>query len=352
MELPTHITSKSKGTIAIKDMAWTHLSNTIKKMERDHSEAQLAANLEYLALIAELESRPAPEADAGTAGSTVDEARAVHAQTISTGSNSMPNPREVIGGNNPPSEADRIRTDETNLELKVEVDKLVKQAAALPAKIETDAQHELCVTFGTTAASLAKRIVARHVVVKAPYKEGADAADLFFLTRGLKGALETVAGTVALKDGAYLERLEQERREKAMREAAAAESASERLMEKAAEAEASGEHLSAEVLQESAIHHETKAAEIASTLEAPAGAFSRTFSSAGQAKGKKTAEPVVDRKTLDFEAIREFISDDAITAALKALAKLRKWEADDLAAGKYPIKGVTWTATTKAQYRP
>lgn len=266
----------------------------------------------------------------------------------------LPDPAHAVAGpghNNPPESMAAILT-EKHAPLRAEVQAVIDEIAALTV-VETEEQHDTAVALGKRAADLLKRIETTHAVEKAPLKLKVDAIDAFFLSKGLKGALEPKRGQLQRVDGAYLQKVaaaEQARRLEAAR--LAQEEADARAKE-AAEAETKGHNVLADVKMEAAIAAEGDADKRHAEAMAPTRELSRTFTQAGNAALRTVVKvKSIDRDTVDLEALRPFFKDEDIEAAIRALVKTRGWKGADLV-GDAPaksIKGVVFHEQAVSQF--
>jgi hypothetical protein len=213
----------------------------------------------------------------------------------------------VIGDNKPPTVKEQIALDHADLLKRVEA--LKEQAKTVPAEIKTAEDLEMAALFIKSAREVGADVKTTHAKVKAPYKEGTDAADEIFLTRGATGTIEALMKSVKLASDAYQTRIENERREALRQEAIKAEEAAQARLAEAAKLTEEGHHRVADVVATQAQVLEDQAAQTAAKAEGKVGDIVRTTTYAGVTVGgtKKWVGDITDPAKIDLNKLRDVI---------------------------------------------
>lgn len=250
-----------------------------------------------------------------------------------------------IGHNRPPLESDlpdRLNADyEPLLKRKAE---LLAGAANVPTELDDDTAPRVADFVKQIGAAIKSLDVAR-VAEKEPYLAGGRAVDTFFKNASeplakAKGNIERVLTSYQRKREAE-ERRRREEEERKAREAAeaAAKEAAERAkaledesqLARAIEAEAAAKQAAAD------------AAKAQKAADAKAAELSRMRGDLGSVTSLRTFWDFtdLDRATLDLEALRQHLPQDALEKAVRSYIK----------AGGRNLKGVRIFENTKSQVR-
>lgn len=213
----------------------------------------------------------------------------------------------VMGDNNPPTVKEQIRIDHADLLQEVEGLKVL--AGKVPLKLAGPEDLETAAGFVGKAREVLKKITKTHERVKAPYKEGADAADEIFLTRGAKGTIEALLKTVQTTTDAYQAQVEEARRKELLKQAEDAAAAAAERQEEAVALEDAGQHRVAEVVLAQAGAAEDMATTAAAAAAAPVKDLVRTTTYSGVTVGgkKKWFGDITDAAAIDLNALRDVI---------------------------------------------
>lgn len=236
------------------------------------------------------------------------------------------------GHNNPPDELEILHDSlqEKNQDLSTKAAELLRRAQSITV-VETEEQAEDLLNLIAAIKQVERSSKERADVDKAPINKQWDVVHGFYkklaepLTEVRSKSLEP-ARTKFLAAKAARERAEREAAAKAAAEAAEKAEREARLREKWArdeeeKAQAAEAAIQAEVNQ-------TVATEAAERAAAPAADLARTRTSMG-AMGTLVhtlASRVVDRTILDLNALRPFMSDDAIIMAIREYGRAHRPE--------------------------
>lgn len=233
---------------------------------------------------------------------------------------------DMIGHNKPPTDHELIRENmaEKNAKAIKRAKALVEAADRVPEKIDdqdtadkiTDLEKQITFCFNALEAARKEE--------KAPYWEMCKVVDGFF-SEGFLDPLTAAKKRVKKIQTAFL--VEQENIERSRRAELAKREQEERdrKANEAAKLEAEGKKSQAEAILETAIQHDHDAA----FFEGAAQARGATVAaSQGEMTGAKSSlryiptGEIVDREVLDLEALRPYLSNDALQKALNAFVKM------------------------------
>lgn len=213
----------------------------------------------------------------------------------------------AAGHNNPPSTEAVIRQEHAALLARVE--DLKTSAARVPAKIASDDDLNLASAFVAEARDVKREVEAAHKKAKEPYKEGADACDKVFLSKGACGVIDALAKSVKAAADAWLAEVERQKREAAAAEAKRAREEEEKRLAEAAALEEQGSHRVAEVLMNQAEGAAFDAEHYEAKAQASTADLTRTRTAAGVTVSGRTiwAGTITDAAKVDLNALRAVI---------------------------------------------
>lgn len=237
-------------------------------------------------------------------------------------------PDHLPGANNPPSL--EVQLEERWGLLRIKVNKLLADIAALPAVIETDADHEKATNLQKDAVAIEREVTAAHQQETDEVAKTKTVMDVFFLTRGLKGQVSTPKDALSRKVGAYLDKKAEERRVAEQAEANRLRAEADARLAEAAKAEDKGDHTQAEVQTNAALATERQAENAEARAAAPTSTLARTHVSGGSTSSLQRqwkVEP--DRETIKLEALRPYLTEDALVQACGAYLRAAGLKAAD-----------------------
>lgn len=257
--------------------------------------------------------------------------------------NEAVNPREVIGGNEPPL-SEQLKLSEEALAARVEA--LAERANKLPRKLVDATADSDIAEIGAVvrdASALSREVEKRRVAVKQPYLEAGQTVDEFF--KAMSGRMDRVAKAFTDLVAKYREekrlaeakaKVEAERQRFEAERAAAAErerlarAEEERLRKEAEDAAARGRAATAKLAQERAQAASAAAAEANAALEVASVAKPPEVAPAPLVATKTEVAPdltlgatlewaheITDLAHLDLEVLRPYLKPDHVEAALK-----------------------------------
>ncbi len=231
--------------------------------------------------------------------------------------------RFEIGGNNPPNPQGLLQEKllESTMELRNRYDELIEALPRVPAQCDDDETAGKMGDFVKLLTSCQKAFETKRVGEKEPYLSLSRSVDGFF--KKYTETLETSAKKISDSLGVYLRRKEAERRKQAEEAARLQREESERLAREAemlakanmpeASNDALGEAVRAEELaQKSEKQAEAKPAELAHTRG--------DYGSLATLRTVWVGE-IVDKKAVDLESLRPFMSDDVLQKLVNAAVK-------------------------------
>jgi len=236
-------------------------------------------------------------------------------------------PREGIGGNNPPSDAEVLRDIllQDSQPLLNRRDELLGSVSRAPLAVEDEETCGKVADLVKLLTACHKNAEATRVAKKEPFLQQGRVVDGFFkqITDPLEKARKTLEPrlTKYQRDKADRERRERE---------AAQRAAEEEARRKAAEAAAAAQQLETEEDLDAAIaaEQQAKQAELdklaaQKAAEAKAAELSRSRGDFGAVASLRTFwdHKDLDRATLDLEALRPFFSQDALEKAVRAYVR-------------------------------
>lgn len=247
-----------------------------------------------------------------------------------------------LGHNNPPEPTLRERIEETYVDQFAEIETLATRANALPAEIKTDDDLGAVADVAVAASKLAKKLETLRKAEKEPYLRDGKIVDATF-TENRIARLERITGALNQRATAYnnakLRKADEERR---AAERAARDLAERQKLDAAMELEAGNSAGAVEHL-ENAQRHEEVAREAAAPVKA--ADLTRVKSEGGATATTRTEVKarVLDWQKIDLNALRSFIKQDAVEAALRLHVKQFK--------KSVPITGVEFFDDAVAQFR-
>lgn len=250
------------------------------------------------------------------------------------------NPRATLGNNNPPPLEDILRDRHAPLIESVEAMK--KRLRALPKMIETDKDSARYIGVVVEAGKVLKAVDTARTEEVEPHLRASQEINRVF-NAGLRDLLAPIiAQAKSLNDNYLADKVKREREEQ-RKIAEALRLEAEAAAERAKAAEDAGANREADVSMSAAAHLEQQA----DAAEARASSSSNHLSQTVTASGAKASVSTVwvasdiNRDTLDLEALRPFLSDDALEAALKNFIR----------AGRRSIRGANIAEAPRGRYR-
>lgn len=247
-----------------------------------------------------------------------------------------------IGHNMPPEPTLRERIEETYVDQFTEIDAIAAKANALPAEIKNDADLGLVADVAVAASKLAKKLEIMRKVEKEPFLRDSKVVDATF-TENRIARLERISAALNQRATAYnnakLRRAEDERR---AAERVARDLAEKQRLDAAMELEA-GNSAGAVQHIDQAQRHEEVAREAAAPVKAADLTRVKSESGATATMRTEVKARVLDWQKIDLNALRTFIKQDAVEAALRLHVKQFK--------KTVPIPGVEFYDDAVAQFR-
>lgn len=222
-----------------------------------------------------------------------------------------------IGHNNPPTLEEELRT--RHPALFIELSALKRRYARLNLTPETEDEANKLGAFVVDARAYLKKVDGIRTKEKEPHLVASRTVDNLFNSE-LRDVLNPLATTAGDNAATFLARLAETRRQAAAAEAAKATAAAAKLQERAAVAESKGKTVEADILnnQAGAVQHQANIADVR------ANASDRDLSRTGNVGSLKSASAsmtdIVEgftRDTVDLNALRPFLKEEAILAAAK-----------------------------------
>lgn len=235
-------------------------------------------------------------------------------------------PLAGVGHNNPPDPIQEIheRLTLAYIDLADRRDKLVEGVARVPEKIDDEIAPRV-IDFVKQIKAATSKAKDAFKTEKGPYLEGGRAVDAFF--KKITDPLEQAAKVLNKRLTDFQiekEAEERRRREAAEAEARAAAEKARREAEEAARKLAEESQLGDAIAKEEAARAASAAAiQARKEAEAKAADLSRTRGDYGGVSSLRAEwkGEMVDRDTLDLEALRPHLPSDAIDQAIRAFVK-------------------------------
>lgn len=225
----------------------------------------------------------------------------------------------ALGHNKPPADEAGANLSETNAGLSRLQQQLLARAAKAPKAINSEKGAKDLAALVRELRETVGAFEAARVEQKEPYLAGGRAVDGYF--KGLVKPLEQAMGRLSGVITAWQDRVEDERRRAAEKEAAEARKEAERLAKLAAKARASEEvqlqaAAAAQEFEEARDHATASSADLVRVSD-EAGTITRKVAWVCEAW---------DRDSLDLEALRAYFTDAAIEQAIRGLIKTGQHE--------------------------
>lgn len=261
-------------------------------------------------------------------------------------------PADHQPGANQPPPLEAI-LEEKYAPLRIELAEVTKAIAALPAKIDNDADHSKAAELQTALSSLKKRIKFGHTVEAEEAAKIKSTVDVFFLTRGLTGEVTTQEQSLTRLTGAYLAAKAEKRRLEEQAEANRLREEADAKIAAAAKAEEEGKNTIAEVQQKAAETIDRAADNAQARASAPAADLARTRTDVGTSSLQYSVDCEPDRDTVDLEKLRPYLQLDAIKAAIGGYLRTNglKANTEDVAKANAALKGAGLTLVAKGRTR-
>lgn len=228
-----------------------------------------------------------------------------------------------IGHNHPPEPTLRERIEETYSIQFAAIDGIASRANALPKEIATDADCGLVADVVSAASKMCKTLEALRKVEKEPFIRDGKVVDVTF-NEGRIVRLDKIGEGLTSRISAFNRaKAAKAREEQAAIERKAREAAEQARLDAAMEAE--GGNYAAEQHHNEAAHKATaQAQEAAAPIKA--AHVTRVVSDAGTKITTRTEVKarVIDWQAIDLNALRPFIKQDAVEAALRLHVKQYK----------------------------
>lgn len=229
------------------------------------------------------------------------------------------NPRATIGDNQPPP-LDVILADRY-ADLTKRQKAWKKKADAADLKPKTEADIAALEKLFADGDALVKEAAKEHTKEKEPFLRDGKVVDKFFNV-GIRDAINPLAGTIKLAALSRRRELTLEEQRKANEKAAAEAKAAQELEDKAAAARARGEIKQAQVFENRADAKHDSADEHAAIANQDLRTASKTVvAGISSVVGTKLVCSAIVRKDLDLEALRPFLKEADLIAAVNALIK-------------------------------
>lgn len=215
----------------------------------------------------------------------------------------------------------RARLEESNRPLLDRAAELQAAAERIP-EIDGDATAGKVSDFIKLISAAIKTSEAARVETKEPHLAAGRAVDTFFKTR-VSDPLDTLKRTVERKLTAYLQAKEAERRRAAEEEARRIREEAEARARAAQDAEAKGRAHEAAAAMDAAVAKEAEAQAAAQQAEAKPSELSRTRGEIGSVASLRQVwkGEIVERASLDLEALRPYLPIAALETALNGFVK-------------------------------
>ena len=228
---------------------------------------------------------------------------------------------EMIGHNNPPNDAEILREtlEANNSDLIKRAEDLIAAAERAPTVIEDDATKEKITDFLGSIAKCEKALEGKRVSEKEPYLTLGRVVDGFFKGHTDKLAKARAKVKPAL-DARLLWEREQERK-RLQEEAAERKRLADEQAAAAAAAEAAKMPIAAEEQMTTAIQTEQQANRLEQKAAGKIAITSRGSDGAAASLRSTWKGEMVDRNTLDLEALRQHLPADAIQQAINSYVR-------------------------------
>lgn len=250
------------------------------------------------------------------------------------------NPRERIGGNNPPPLKDILAEQFADLGKRVEA--LADRANAGPKKIKTAEDLETVVALTKDARALVKEADDARKVEKEPHLTAGREIDAFFgvftdRIERIRKAFQKIADDHAAEKAA-------EERRKRQEEARKAQEAAEREAEKARKAQEAGRQATADRAADRAERFEQKADEATAAAQASAADLTRTRTAAGTASARTEWDfEITDYDAIPLDKLRPYFKREEVEKAIRSHVRIQK--------GSASLPGVRVFESVKANIR-
>lgn len=228
---------------------------------------------------------------------------------------------DMIGHNNPPTDAEilKAKLEESNKDILDRAAALVEAADRAPATIEDDETKAKITDFLGSIAKCEKALEGKRVSEKEPYLTLGRVVDGFFKQKTDMLAKARAKVKPAL-DARLLWEREQERKRLAD-EAAERKRLADEQAAAAAAAEAAKMPIAAEEQMTTAIQTEQQANRLEQKAAGKIGITSRGSDGAAASLRSTWKGEMVDRNTLDLEALRQHLPADAIQQAINSYVR-------------------------------
>lgn len=249
------------------------------------------------------------------------------------------NPRERIGGNNPPSLAEILAEKPENIALAEKLEDLAMRANTAPKAVKSDEDLAVVAKLIVDVRAFRDEERSRFEVEKAPIREQAAAVDTFF--NAFKARYEKITTAMKSRADAWQDEKDRIAREEARKKAAAAEAEAKRQAEIAERNKGKKRGVTAEVRQEAALG---AASEAGAAANAPVADLTRTNLGGVTASGtREWYGTITDYNAIDLNALRDSFMPAEIE---KAIARHAKKHED-----RRPVAGVAFASRVKGVYR-
>lgn len=250
------------------------------------------------------------------------------------------NPRAVIGANNPPSLEAILR--ERHAPVFADVEKIKRRLKSIPKTVDSEKDSEKVIAIISDAGKVIKAVEAARAAEVEEFLRGQQTVNRTFNAETRDTLAPLIAAAKKINDAFMAAKVAREREEQ-KKAADLLRDQAEAAAKKAQEAEDAGQNRVADVQMSAAAALEQQA----DAAEARASSSSTNLSKTVTSTGAKASVSMVwdhrnvNRDALDLEALRHFLSDDAIDKALSAYVK----------AGRRSIRGAEIYERPKGNYR-
>lgn len=266
------------------------------------------------------------------------------------------NERAVMGGNNPPTDAEilQMELDELRKLLEEDAAPLIKRSgdliaafANVPLAIEDEVTAGKVTDMGSMVAACFNALEDKRKDRKEPFLRKEKAVDAFFKTH--LDALTKVKASLSGLITAYTRKKAEDERKRREEDARKAKEEADRLAAIAAAQEKAKMPEQAAATIEKAVEADIAAQEAAAAVSAPiapAAPIRGSYGSSSSVRG--TWKIKVDKAKVDLEALRPFLAEDALQ---KAANQLLKTMTEEQKASGGTLKGAIVSKEETASFR-
>lgn len=233
-------------------------------------------------------------------------------------------------------------------QLFVRRDALAKDFTTLPQPVNTEADLAKVHAWGKAANTLLEDLEKTRVQVNEPYILTTGAINGLF-NADSRDVIKPLKDKAERLGGAYQAKVAEELRKQREEAARVAREEEEARLAAAVALEEQGNHLAADVSLRAAEAAAEDAQRAAIQAQAPAVEMSRVQTDLGTVGTRRNLGFDYDRATLDLEALRAFLDDEAIRKAIAGYVKVNG-KPPQFVSGERKLRGVTFREEVKSSF--